>query len=79
MISRAKTLCWASEVIMKRWFPGVILAGLVLGGTAQAQQPATMRAQPPELADVTEWINSKPLKFADLRGQVVVVNFWTFG
>ena len=64
---------------MHKWFPFVFLAGLVAAAAAQAQQPAMMRAQPPELEDVTEWLNSKPLKFADLRGQVVVVNFWTFG
>jgi thiol-disulfide isomerase/thioredoxin len=25
-----------------------------------------------------EWINSKPLRLADLRGQVVLVEFWTY-
>ncbi len=25
------------------------------------------------------WINSKPLKLSSLRGQVVVLHFWTFG
>lgn len=26
-----------------------------------------------------DWLNSPPLQFEDLRGQVVLVDFWTFG
>jgi peroxiredoxin len=33
----------------------------------------------PELIGVSEWINSKSLKLADLKGKVVVVHFWTHG
>jgi thiol-disulfide isomerase/thioredoxin len=33
----------------------------------------------PELDGGTAWINSEPLNLADLRGQVVLVNFWTYG
>ena len=33
----------------------------------------------PELTDVTDWVNSKPLKLADQRGKVVIVHFWTNG
>jgi peroxiredoxin len=33
----------------------------------------------PELEGVTEWINSPPLTLASLRGEVVVVHFYTFG
>jgi hypothetical protein len=31
------------------------------------------------LEGFSEWVNSKPLKLADLKGQVVVLHFWTFG
>lgn len=26
-----------------------------------------------------EWLNSKPLTIADLKGRVVLVEFWTYG
>jgi len=32
----------------------------------------------PELA-AGDWINSEPLKLKDLRGRVVLIDFWTFG
>lgn len=33
----------------------------------------------PELRDVTDWINSKPVTLKQLRGNVVIVHFWAFG
>lgn len=35
-------------------------------------------ASAPELA-AGEWINSEPLKLNELRGRVVLIEFWTFG
>src|SRR6267154_1927497 len=32
----------------------------------------------PPLDDATSWINSQPLKAADLRGKVVLIEFWTY-
>ncbi|MDA9498452.1 thioredoxin family protein [Bradyrhizobium sp. CCBAU 11357] len=40
---------------------------------AASQQPA------PDFAGITNWFNSKPLSIADLRGKVVLVDFWTYG
>jgi cytochrome c biogenesis protein CcdA/thiol-disulfide isomerase/thioredoxin len=32
----------------------------------------------PDFAGVTDWLNSKPLTIAGLRGRVVLIDFWTY-
>ncbi|MEP6892739.1 MAG: cytochrome c biogenesis protein DipZ [Gaiellaceae bacterium] len=32
----------------------------------------------PDFAAVTEWVNTKPLTLAGLRGKVVLIDFWTY-
>jgi cytochrome c biogenesis protein CcdA/thiol-disulfide isomerase/thioredoxin len=36
------------------------------------------RGQAPRLDDATAWLNTVPLKAEELRGKVVLVNFWTY-
>ncbi|HEY1066012.1 MAG TPA: redoxin domain-containing protein, partial [Pirellulales bacterium] len=43
-----------------------------------AQEAAKNPGQAPEFEGVTEWINTEPVKLADLRGRVVVVHFYAF-
>lgn len=47
---------------------------------AQAQILAGLRddGPAPELTNEV-WLNSEPLTLADLRGNVVIVEFWTYG
>ena len=57
------------------------LAMLALGVLAPFN-PAAAQPRPGATApDLTggPWINSRPLALADLRGRVVLVEFWTYG
>ena len=52
-------------------------ARIVRGDPADVVAPED--ASPaPELAGITEWLNSPPLTMASLRGRVVMVDFWTY-
>ena len=48
---------------------------------ASAIAPDTLNAAPPSLPDfqgISQWLNSAPTSIASLRGNVVLVQFWTF-
>src|SRR5262249_498393 len=51
----------------------ILAAALIPLAMASAEQPAEMNIPAPELKDVEEWINPKPLQLKDLRGKVVVL------
>jgi thiol-disulfide isomerase/thioredoxin len=68
---------------------GLVLVGAAIGTTGFTKRllgplrtttafesPETITG--PELA-TGGWINSEPLKLKDLRGRVVLIEFWTFG
>jgi hypothetical protein len=46
--------------------------------SSSAEYKSSESATAPDLA-IGEWINSEPLKLQDLRGRVVLIEFWTFG
>jgi thiol-disulfide isomerase/thioredoxin len=65
---------------------GGAIAAIQLGkSTAARAQAASMKAtslpiegEMPSLTGATGWINTSPLTSADLRGKVVLVEFWTY-
>ena len=50
--------------------------------TAGARSEGTIGGQvgdlAPEFLEIASWINSEPLTMAELRGQVVLIDFWTY-
>jgi thiol-disulfide isomerase/thioredoxin len=63
-----KTLCISSLILVL----SIAFAGFRSEGSDWIGKKA------PELS-AGDWINSKPLTLAELRGQVVLIEFWTFG
>ena len=72
---------------------GIVVAIVIVGAVSYAtgltklirssfgistEYKSSEAALAPELA-AGEWINSAPLKLNDLRGRVVLIEFWTFG
>ena len=51
---------------------------LLSGFHSATEYKSSESATAPELA-TGSWINSEPLKLKDLRGRVVLIEFWTFG
>ncbi len=49
------------------------------GGSATQMTPADLTSYPaPELVGIKGWINSDPLTVAQLKGKVVLIDFWTY-
>jgi cytochrome c biogenesis protein CcdA/thiol-disulfide isomerase/thioredoxin len=50
------------------------------GNTRQVADTTSLKdyGQAPELAGLTNWINSKPLTLQQLHGKVVLIDFWTY-
>ncbi len=60
-----------------RWiFLGLL--GVVALTLAPWAGASTIGKPAPELTNEV-WINSRPLRLADLRGKVVLLEFWTYG
>ena len=65
----------------------ILLASATLpaaSGEVASAQPAPFKlaatqAPAPGFTGLGNWFNSAPLSLADLRGKVVLVNFWTYG
>jgi thiol-disulfide isomerase/thioredoxin len=51
---------------------------LLLAARHPAAVPLPIEGELPSLGGATAWLNSPPLTAADLRGKVVLIDFWTY-
>jgi thiol-disulfide isomerase/thioredoxin len=67
----------ASAAVVALCLTGVARPGL--SGEIAPFAVAAVRDTAPNFAGISNWFNSAPLNIADLRGKVVLVDFWTYG
>ncbi|MFK4443480.1 thiol-disulfide isomerase/thioredoxin [Caballeronia udeis] len=67
MISRLKTAAAA-----------MLLAATALTSSGASAAPLRNSTPAPEFTGIDTWLNSKPLSISQLRGKVVLVDFWTY-
>jgi peroxiredoxin len=51
----------------------------VLGPAFNFSRVRQIGVKAPEIRGIEGWVNSRPIKLAELRGKIVVLHFWTFG
>jgi cytochrome oxidase Cu insertion factor (SCO1/SenC/PrrC family) len=73
---------------MKRYLRRIVLVATLAaaalgvqfrGDRVHGDQPVALKIDAPDFDGIDAWLNGKPKTWKDLKGQVVVVHFWTFG
>ncbi len=62
---------------MKNTLKLLAAAATLLGASAGANA-ATAPFEAPEFSGISQWLNSEPLTIKQLRGKVILVDFWTY-
>ncbi len=76
MTSPPRAFAWASRP-GRRLAPGLAALAVGLLTLAAGAAPGVGQLAPPITGG--PWLNGPPLSPGDLRGRVVLVEFWTFG
>lgn len=62
------------------WKPLLVAGALAAAGTSPGGTvPQERRIRAPELDGAVGWLNTdRPLRLAELRGKIVLLEFWTY-
>ncbi len=79
VVATAAAMYWQVDVAAVAWLTRTLHDAT--GGTAMAASatPTPEARNAPEFDGLEHWQNAAPLSMAQLRGKVVLVDFWTFG
>ncbi len=70
-----RLLCVAAAIVSAAFAGGSVMG---LSTAAQAASEPALSAVQLSLLGARQWLNTQPLSAADLRGKVILVNFWTY-
>jgi thiol-disulfide isomerase/thioredoxin len=63
---------------MKSVLKTLLATTALVTATSQAAAPLPGQGQAPEFTGIEKWLNSEPLTVQQLKGKVVLVDFWTY-
>ena len=68
------------RVVRKRSLLHVLTVFVLAGSCVVSQEPKSIVGSSPlySLSSATGWLNSKPLTDKQLKGKVVLIDFWTY-
>lgn len=85
MILVATVLFFHWDMMLEQKLSQYLPSSMVENNTKVQQQLQKLRGETlekmgkaPDFVGITEWINSSPLNIEELRGKVVLVDFWTY-
>ncbi|HEV2613115.1 MAG TPA: cytochrome c biogenesis protein DipZ [Gammaproteobacteria bacterium] len=68
----------SKHAVLIRRVMGIIIIIFALLGLSGIAYAAEINQPAPEVAGITQWFNTAPLTQQDLKGKVVLVDFWTY-
>ena len=82
LLAAVAALLWLSQPAASPGSPGNTAAQMATPEPPLSPTPTLITppgSQPaPEFRGIAAWLNSEPLAMAELRGQVVLVDIWTY-
>jgi len=79
MIIRSKLAVASVLSLLISGLAGPAMSGEVAPASGDRVQFAEAANAAPDFVGISNWLNSAPLRMSDLRGKVVLVDFWTYG